>query len=173
MNKMNHIRGISLAVGMALVSGCGFSPIYGDGGTQNVASDDLRLVEVLEIKGVPGTERIRQQLASELNDTLRNDGASQYSINIQITENFAAMGIRPDGSASREQYVLEAQYQLKDNSSGDILDEGTVTSRNAYDVVLSDFSNFQAREDSAQRGIKEIARSIALRLGLYFTGRDQ
>jgi len=166
------MRLVTAVVLAGFTAACGFSPIYGDNSAQYAASDDLRLIEITEIQGAPGTERLRQILSGELNDTFRNGSETKYSLEIAITERFEPMGIRPDGSASREQYVLEAHYSLKDNSTGDVLEESTVTARNAYDVVLSDFSNFQAREDSARRGIKEIARSIALRLGLYFSDQD-
>jgi len=173
MGGAKHIRLFGLLVLAGITAACGFAPIYGDNSVQYAAADHLRLIEITKIQGAPGTERLRQVLIGELNDTFRGGDQSEYSLEIAITESFEPMGIRPDGSASREQYILEAHYNLKDNVSGNILEESDVTARNAYDVVLSDFSNFQAREDSAQRGIKEIARSISLRLGLYFSDRDR
>jgi hypothetical protein len=67
---------------------------------------------------------------------------------------------------------LILKYIMRDNSSGDILSEGTIRSVSGYNISNSEFTRMASESDARKRASRDVADEIKTRLSLYFSQRD-
>lgn len=155
------------------LGGCGFSPMYApqDQQTQVQLSAVFETIEVGAI-----SDRLGQIVRNGLIDRLAPSGAAgaaEFLLDVSLTPTREGFGFRSDESITRENFRLDARFQLVEIATGKTIFEGTARANMAYDVVQSDFSNFVAFEDAERRTAGEVVQTITARLGLYFRSKDE
>src|ERR1700722_1459450 len=101
------------ALGAALMalSGCGFSPLYGDhaGSSDASVAGDLATIRVNQIG-----ERYGQLMTNQLHDSFKPRGGAipaVYELNVGLTESRSDIAARADGTASRTTISMIATWQ--------------------------------------------------------------
>lgn len=168
---MMHFKTITgLIIILWLLTGCGFKPMYTTSSTEPALQDRFSTIEVGPIE-----DRTGQILRNHLLDSLNPYGtvsAAQYLLSIALEEQVEGYGFRSDEAVTRESFTLIADFQLIDQTSGEVVFEDSISSVQAYDVVQSDFSNFSAQEDARLRTTERVSDLITLRLGMYFKSTE-
>jgi LPS-assembly lipoprotein len=154
--------GLALVV-CAILSGCGFHPLYG--GPQQVEADAV--LAAVHVEPIP--DRIGQLVANALRDTLNPRGAtveSRYNLKVLVYASHADLAIRLDGTASRELYVASASFQLAPTKGGPSL-SGSARSNNSSDIGENEYSVVVANDDAQTRAARDIAEQISLQVGIF------
>jgi LPS-assembly lipoprotein len=146
---------------MALVSGCGFRPLYQKGSGSDAAV--LASVDVAVIK-----DRIGQQLRNLLLAAFSPRGTSlhsAYKLTVILKESKVGLAIETDETATRANLTLSATFHLTSQRQPDL---GTFTgnafSTNSYDILTSDFATLSAENDARNRGLRSLSEEIRIRV---------
>ena len=154
--------------GVALVlSGCGFTPLYGarDGGTRTNA--ELQQISVATIEN----GRTGHDVYNALIDGISPHGepdAPDYELRVRLTEASEGVAIERDASITRYNFRLDARFRLVDIRSGNVIYEGRSRSIASYNVVESQFATLVAQRDAEERAATELSEDIKLRLAIFF-----
>jgi LPS-assembly lipoprotein len=147
-----------------LLSGCGLRPLYGGGGTGQVAQA-LRSVSVAPIEGQAGW-LVRTALQDRLGFQ-EMGSAPRYRLEVELDDDISGFGIRRDDSVTRERRTLRARYRLVDAAVGTVLLDATAGSDAGVDVVSSEYATVAAEQTALERLSKEVADQIVSRVALY------
>jgi LPS-assembly lipoprotein len=175
---------LGLAVTL-LVSGCGWKPLYerpGASVNSGGASAELAKISIDPVETLKGPDplsgnptetlyhsRAAQLLQNYLKEALNPYGAPEaasYHLAVQLTQLTRAASSLGDGTATREDLVMSAQYRLNNGKDKTVLDETTsiVTS---YDILREPYADLTSRRDAQQRAAQQIAEAIQTRLAAY------
>lgn len=152
-----------IAAGLAMLSGCGLSPMYVGGGNGAVAQG-LASIEVAPIEGRAGW-----LVRNALNDRLSQSGSSttpQYRLQVLLDDKLEGLGLLTDDTVGRERRTLRARYQLVDLASDEILLDASAGSDAGIDVVSSEYATIAAEDSSLENLAREVADRIVARLAL-------
>ena len=157
----------TLLVAALLLAGCGFQPLYAHHSKSGFDAD-LASIKVNTIK-----DRQGQLLAIALRDGLNPRSArvtTRYTLDVELTSRRQDIGIRPDGTASRSEIAMTAEFVLKDTSKsteGTIVLKGTTHSVSSFDVLNDDYATVIAQHNAEQRTVQEVGDDILTRLELF------
>lgn len=96
-----------------------------------------------------------------------------YTLSIDLTQTKEGVAFQSDEQATRINVTLEANFVLRDADGDAVLTQGTTRSVAALNIVQSEFANITAEADAQRRAARQVADSIALRLGVFFSGRTE
>jgi LPS-assembly lipoprotein len=156
-------RLLALAL-VLLLAGCGLRPLYGGGGSGNVAQS-LRSVSVAPIKGRAGW-LVRTALEDRLGEPVAEP---RYRLEVELDDDITGFGIRSDDAVTRERRTLRARYRLVDAAKGTVLVDATAGSDAGIDAVGSEYATVAAEQTALERLAKEIADQIVTRVALFAT----
>jgi LPS-assembly lipoprotein len=153
-----------------LLSACGFTPVYGDRGLGAGVARDLAAVR---IDSIP--EREGQMLHNRLIDRFYGQAGQaltpRYRLSVALTAREEELGIQRDATATRARLRLQAEYELIDNVSGQVVYRTFSRSVISYNLLESQFAILASKQDAYERGMTELADDIRTRLSLYFSRR--
>ena len=149
------------ALALAL-SACTLRPLYGGGGSGQVAQT-LEAVEVAPIPGRAGW-LVRTALVDRLGD---GEGAARYRLEVELDDQITGFGIRADDAVTRERRTLRARYRLVDAAVGTVLLDATAGSDAGIDVVSSEYATVAAEQTALERLSAEVADQIVSRIALF------
>ena len=156
---------IAVLVAAALLSGCGFRPLYAKWN-----GDVSGALAQTRVETIP--DRIGQRLRNFLLDRLNPAGQPArplYSLRVTTNVTRTDLGIERDETATRAILVLHAEYVLIDTNGGAALLRGSTRSTNSFNIVASDFATLHAEKDALDRAAREVSDAIKTRLGLHFS----
>ena len=78
------------------------------------------------------------------------------------------MGILRDDTSTFARVKMDAQYELINIATKNILNSGTVTSTTVFNIVSSEYANLSAQKDARRRTARIISDSVRERLALFF-----
>ncbi|KCZ51134.1 LPS assembly lipoprotein LptE [Hyphomonas pacifica] len=144
----------------ALISGCGFRPVYATGSNANYASG---MITVPPIAGRSGY-MLRRALQEELAIGLPNV-TEPATLRVEVDENLTRLTFKPDGAASRSSVVANARYTLS-RESGSL--SGRSSSEVNFAVPDSPYGDISAQKGASDRAMRLLAKRIVddLRLEL-------
>jgi LPS-assembly lipoprotein len=157
-----------LALVGCVLSGCGFSPLYGSGPDSTPVAQQLDEVAVANIP-----ERTGQMLRQSLQDQLQAAGApdvQHYTLTVSYNIAGQSVGIQPDTSATRVRFIATARWSLAPiGNPGQKLTAGQATTEDALNVIDEQYFA-QEMESSTldQRLADEIAAQITSQVAVYF-----
>lgn len=154
----------------AVVSACGFQPLYSGGKAGHMASE-LGSVKIDLIK-----DRSGQQLRNQLLDMMTPYGQparSKYKLKITMSESKGGLAVKKSEIATRANLRISANFALTDSRTAEVLFNGTSSVVGSFDILSSDFSTLIAEKDARVRVIGEVARDIQTRLSAYFNLRPE
>ena len=150
-----------------MVTGCGFQPLYSHGsGNPNYVLNQLSRIQINPIENRTG-----QILRNFLQDKLTPSGVPSsptYKLTISLKETRSDMAILRDSTSTFAKVKMEADYQLIDVETKNVLDIGTVTSTTVFNIVSSEYANLSAQKDARRRTVRIISESVKDRLALFF-----
>jgi LPS-assembly lipoprotein len=168
-----NVARLAVALALAaLLSACGFHPLYGsdpaDGGARQVFAS----IYVDPIAG----ERIGYELRNSLIDGL--NGAAKptvaaYRLKVTVDQYLQGIAVQNNATVTRYNYTLNATYELSDIRTNQVVKTGVQRTLSAYDVVQSPYATLVAQEDAQKRGASDIAYRIRLDLSAYFANRNR
>jgi LPS-assembly lipoprotein len=160
------IRSSLIYSSFILLTACGFSPIY----AQNQANQSsFSALSDIAVDTIPG--RMGQQLKADLEDRLNPSGTASspnYRLAVSLAQTESPIGIARDGTVSRYNVYLDANYSLKRIEDGTVVKEGKIRQVSSYNNVTTGayFSTYISQEDAIKRGITELAEGIRQRLSM-------
>ena len=148
MERRFHILSALTAGAALLASGCGFQPLYSNGG----------------YGGLPGlaieTGDTRQDYLIEAAlDRFLGSGQSVYQLVLDTESNEQRIGVSAAGRANRYGYTLSTAYLLTDGG-GEVL-EGEVSETVYFDAPRDPYALISARADAEERAADLIARALS------------
>jgi LPS-assembly lipoprotein len=166
---MSSFRAYFLLGILAILSSCGFQPLYG--GAENAAiNQQLARIQIRSIEENLGQE-VHNFLLDRLNSSGRRD-KPLFTLDVNLTVVNEEIALKVTEEATRAKLSLILKYILRDNSSGDILSEGTIRSVSGYNISNSEFTRMASESDARERASRDVADEIKTRLSLYFSQRD-
>ena len=152
---------------LLLLTGCGFSPIYGNhgGATDTPVAKALNDVQIANIP-----DREGQFLRNHLIDRLYFNGRPtqpQARLEVALTHYTRDFGILENATASRAEWNQTAQYTLK-ALDGRTLLTGRAKSAVGYSKLNAQYGALAAEQTAQERALREIGEQIVNRLSLYY-----
>ena len=178
-------RRMAVAVAAVLVlAGCGWRPLYerpSASPTSGGVSTELAKISIdpvvpeSNLDPLTGSQdslydsRAAQLLQNYLKDALNPygpPGPADYHLAVQLKQQTRAAASLGNGTATREDLIMTAEYQLNDEKGKSVLNDiaNIVTS---YDILREPFSDLSSRRDAQQRAAQQIAQSIQTRLAVF------
>jgi len=145
------------------LSGCGFTPMYGDGG----AGASLSRIAV-----TAQDDRLGYRLREQLEDALafNRTATPLYRLTAEVQQSRRPLGRRIDDTATRYELTVKAAWTLTPTSGGSPL-TGTETVTTTYGSADQPYAAIAAQQDGEDRAAAELARLIRLDLLQALAGR--
>jgi len=143
-------------VALAGLSGCGFTPLYGQTG----AGSSLSRIAV-----TTQDDRLGYQVREQLEDALGRDGAQAalWRLETALEQSRRPLGRRIDDTATRHELTVRGTWTLTPSSGGPAV-SGIETVTTTYASADQPYAAIAAQQDSEERAAAELARKIRLRL---------
>lgn len=113
--------------------------------------------------------RAAQLLQNYLKDALNPYGppsSALYHLAVELQQQTRAAASLGNGTATREDLIMTAQYELNDVKGKAVLKD-TANIVTSYDILREPFSDLSTRRDAQQRAAQEIAQAIQTRLAVF------
>ncbi len=151
---------------MLALAGCGFTPLYGQGGRAGVA----QRLDTVAVGNIP--ERTGQMLRESLETQLHTAGAPDrelYSLTVNYTIGTAGIGVQQDTATTRNRMTATANWVLSPIGGGAPLATGTATTENAANVVDQQYFALTLETGTVDKQLAEtIAAQITSQVAAYF-----
>jgi LPS-assembly lipoprotein len=133
------------------ISGCGFTPVYGTGGSS------IGPLTVAQIDGRAG-----YFLRSELDRhaALEQGATEPRTLTIKLVTSFASAALAVDGLSARTLYTMTANYSLAPVIDGGTPIIGTVTTTVGYESLDQAYGDVALQADAEERAAKQIADQV-------------
>jgi len=152
----------------ALLTACSFQPLYGERTGGVPVRQAFNAISIAPIPNRVG-QLVRNQLIDALTP-LRQPRDPDYLLAVSLIQTKEGVAFRSDEKATRVNVTLEAKYALREFGRGAVITQGNTRSVAAFNIVRSEFANITAEADAQRRAARQVADSIALRLGVHFAG---
>lgn len=152
------------------LAGCGFKPLYGEGGVAGKGGGvqaSLARVSIDPIRTRTG-QIMRNFLIDRMNPTGQPGGAAEYGLKITLGIRKQELGIRRDDTATRANLIMTARYILTERSSGSVIFRAISRSVTSYNILDNEFATVIAERNARSRGAEQLADDITTRIALYF-----
>jgi len=153
---MFRIRIVVLAGVATLLSGCGFTPLYG----QATGSPTLARIAV-----TTPDDRLGYRLREQLEDALGLDRRQPplYRLTAEVEQSRRPLGRRIDDTASRYELTVRAAWTLTPLAGGSPL-TGLETAILTYAAADQPYAAIAAQQDGEERAAAELSRGIRLEI---------
>jgi LPS-assembly lipoprotein len=161
---------VAALLGVFILSGCGFQPVYRQNTGSNGAQDGATVAQLASIRISPISDRVGQILRNALRDRLTPLGrpsTALYRLDVSLTENRSNLVIQQDATSTFAKLRLQARYALVNIATDQPLTRGTSENTTIFNIVESEFANLSAERDAKRRAAIEISDDIRLRLALF------
>ena len=162
------MKQLALLLCLAL-AGCGFHPLYGSHGSTGGSGKDGHQLSQIHIDTI--ADRQGQKLRNDLIDIMQPKGEEpnpQYHLTVTYNEVEVDLGLTNDAVTTRGQLTLTVIYKLSSLKDGSVVSNGSAQAITAYNIQTSEFATILSRDDAEDRGLRQLADNISLRLNLYF-----
>jgi LPS-assembly lipoprotein len=154
---------LSLAA-TVLLSGCGFTPMYGDMGVSGGLS---------RIAVTTPDDRLGYRLREQLEDALGRNGAVPplYNLSVEVEQERRPLGRRLDDTATRYELTVVTNWMLTSTSGPADPITGVSTTTVTYGSADQPYAAIAAQQDGEERAAADMARLIRLDLMRVLAGR--
>lgn len=145
----------AIIVPMAGLSGCGFTPLYGDGAGASLSRIAVSTQD----------DRLGYRVREQLEDALGRDGAQAplWRLETVIQQSRRPLGGRIDDTAARYELTVRGQWTLTPVNGGTPL-SGVETVTTTYASADQPYAAIAAQQDGEERAAAELARLIRIDL---------
>ncbi|MCF6234063.1 MAG: LPS assembly lipoprotein LptE [Rhodobacteraceae bacterium] len=148
-------RRILLFLPLALAA-CGFSPVYGPGGTASALRGKVQVA-------APDTTDA-YQLVQNLEQRLGQPDMAIYALSFTLKSETQGQAITVSNETTRYSLVGKVDYILRANEGGDIVASGSVDNFTGYSATGSTVETLAAERDARARLMVILADQITTRL---------
>lgn len=143
-------------VALVGLTGCGFTPVYGDAG---VGSSLSRIAVSTQ------DDRLGYRVREQLEDALGRDGtqAPLWRLNTVLEQSRRPLGRRIDDTATRYELTVRGTWTLTSTEGGQAR-SGVETVTTTYAAADQPFAAIASQQDGEERAAAEMARLIRLAL---------
>ena len=160
--------GTVLGLGLLLLGGCGWAPLYAEPET-GPADAELRAIRV-----APIPERVGQQLELALRQSLNPTGEpipQRYLLKTTLRTVRQDLGVQTQGLGTRGRLDAFANFALNDiKTNTNLFSAGTHVAE-LFDILANQYANVVAENDARTRAVEEIRRDIMIRLTVFLQRR--
>ena len=146
-------------LGFLALAGCGFAPVYGNGGGP-------RGLFTYQTPDTVAGYRLRAQLEQRLGMPAN----PRYALAVTLSESSQPAAINATGDTTRYNVIGRANWALKDADSGEEVDAGTVETFTSYAATGSTVATQAASEDATARLSVALADMITGRVLMLAPG---
>jgi LPS-assembly lipoprotein len=162
-------RSIFLFFTVALLAGCGFTPLYGTNQSGNTVDEHLTAIEIVPVK-TRVAQQIRNRLISRMSPPGRQT-APLYRLEIFPFVQERDTLVRSDADVQRKIYNLRVTYKLFNAANNKPVTSGAVLAVTSYARIISEFSNVRAKRNAEDRAATSTADDIKIRLAAFFAAQ--
>ena len=165
-----HRRGLLITGAGALLTGCGFQPVYMPtaSGNAGVAQRELAAIHVAIIPDRPG-QLLRQALQARF-EGAGGAAAQRYELRVGFGIIGDAIAIRPDTNPTRIRETGMANWTLvAQDPARSTVTSGSATAVDAYNLIDAQYFASDLENAAVQRRLAEaLADQITMQLSVYF-----
>ncbi len=166
---------LSLLLVTLLMTGCGFTPVFGNF-TKNGQVYTDEALSYVSIENIP--DREGQHLRNLLMDRFYgNSGKGTYvshTLSVSdLKERSTDLDITKSSDATRAQLRLNAVISLTDKKTGKIVLNRKISAITSYNILPSEFATRITEEDARKNALEDLARQTELYVSLYFRRADK
>lgn len=143
-------------LGALALSGCGFTPAYGPGGTAGRLQGTI-LIDAPQ-------DRNGYLLVRHLEDRLGRAAAARYGLSLALDIKRERMAIAADNITTRFNLIGRVSYALRDLEDGRVLTSGNVDSFTGYSATGSTAATQTAEANAHERLMTILGDQIVMRL---------
>ena len=160
---MRRLALLGLLAGAGLLSACGFTPLYGEGGVGAGLS---------RIAVTTPDDRLGYRLREQLEDAFGGGGgpAPLYRLATEVEQKRRPLGRRIDDTASRYELTVKAAWSLTPTAGGETI-KGVQTTTVTYAAADQPYAAIAAQQDGEDRAAADLARLIRLDMMRVLAGR--
>ncbi|OYV30174.1 MAG: hypothetical protein B7Z81_14515, partial [Acidocella sp. 20-61-6] len=149
------------------LAACGFTPLYGGGADDTVASR-LDTVDVQNIPDRPGQE-LREALETQLH-TAGAPTVEAYSLHVTYSIATAGIGVLQDTATTRNRFIATAQWTLTPiGQPNSPLTKGAATTQDAINIVDQQYFALDLETSTINQQLaNELAAQITDQLAAWF-----
>ena len=153
---------------MLLLAACGYQPLYAKRGAHDVRAEaqSVKITLINDRKG----QRLRNGLLDRLNP--RGEPANpKYVLDVRLREVRQDIAVRKDETSTRANFILTAQYQLRDSTNGRIVFAASSRQVASFNVSDEQFSTISSANAARRRAVDTLAEEISTRVAVYLNRR--
>jgi LPS-assembly lipoprotein len=159
------LRGGLLAFALALLSACGFQPLYGDKSYGAGATEKLSEVDIGPIPDREG-QKLRNLLIDRFYPSSR-PSSTRYRLEVSLTASEQKLALQKDASAVRAQLNVTAPYRLIDTTNGAVVFKSNSRTIISYNVLEQHYAGVLTVENAYDRALLEISNDITTRVAMH------
>jgi LPS-assembly lipoprotein len=162
---MSWFKPAAVSAACFVLAGCGFHPLYGDGGRSDALASQLASIKVQQI-----SEHYGQVMTNALQDGLNPHVLhvpAVYNLEVALRENTFQFATRADGTPSRSALQLTATWILRRVADSQIVTKGTIKSSAGFDVLDNDYANVVSSNNGELRAVRDLSDQIQISLADY------
>lgn len=168
---------LTLLPALALLSACGFQPMYGSqakapsvsGGTVEAGLDQISIGNIQDREGV--------YLRNALIDRFYRSGTPanpRYDLAMSpVSESKASLDITTSSETTRAQLTQASVLSLRDRQNGQLVLQRTLNSITSYNILESEFATRVSEQNARQSGLDDIARQAELQISLFLNRKAE
>ncbi len=168
-----HARILTVLLGLFLVTGCGFQPMYG--------TDTLKGGDGTPMRGNIAIDTIvagheGQIFKTALEDKFNPEGLdvtnARYHLSISLRKSLIPAVVKSDGTIQRYDIRFDSDFKLF--KAGEKLPafSGTIRRTGSYNVAVNaNFATYEAEQDVIERTLQEMAEDYVFRISGYLAGK--
>jgi len=160
---MNLTKAAALMFFAALVSACGFRPIYAT--PENTAP----VIRQVSVQPVAAPETLAPYIADALHARMTpGEGvAPRYELYVEAREGAERLAVQIDATVTRYNYRLFGRYTVVDLETGKRF-RGVARAVTSYNIVSSQYSTLFAERTAVEKAARQLAEEIERDLLIRF-----
>ena len=163
-------RFLALMPLVAVVPACGFEPLLAERDGAPAVQAMLASIQISRI-GEGQDRRLGQILRNELIERFAVGSglkSPRFALDVTLRQRFTPLIVEGSSTVTRSNLVMTASFTLRDLETGKTLYQSKARSTGSYDVVVSEYSSQVARQDTAQKAVRDLANTITYLLSFHF-----
>lgn len=139
-----------------MLAACGFTPVYGTGGTGTQLQNSITVSEPSTRNAFLTTQRIEERLGRAAEPA--------YRLNLSVRTDLASLAVDREGSITRYNLLGFADYSLVEVATGRVITSGSVDNFTGYSAAGTTVATLAAERDAQKRLMVLLADQIVTRV---------
>jgi LPS-assembly lipoprotein len=155
---------LALALLAPGLSGCGFTPLYGEGAMAGSLDDVQVVLGEHSREGYLTVQALSDQLG-------RHGDQGSWKLTVNVYSRRIPRGVRVNNVANRYELELTVKYVLADAATGKTALADTVVAQATYDSADQPYAGLAAEKDGEERAARLAADKLRLVVARYLANR--